>query len=153
MAKSYQEKMYEDYKRTHPTWHRDINGYETRERATRINQNRERIRDYKEPVQKKGTSTYKPPTGRQPKYEYHVVERGTMDLNGAGAGRKQAVKSKSGSSVGNMTKESYGVGWVQDGKVRTWNGHGNKGTGSGNSTNKAQKRKKTNQLLNSLTRR
>ena len=142
MAKSYQEKMYEDYKRTHPTWHRDVNT-EKKKNAQPDTRSAPATREWK------------PPVGRRPEYEYHTVERGNtgINLNGAGSGRKQAVKSKSGASTGNMSKESYGVGWVQDGKVRTWNGHGNKGIGNGNSTNKAQKRKKTNQLLNSLTRR
>ena len=129
MAKSYQEKMYDDYRRTHPTWRRDVN----------TEQKKKAPPDTRPaPVKKE----WNPPTGRQPKYEYHVVKRGS----------KPAVKSNGG-SAGNMSKGNYGVGWVQDGREMTWNGHGNRGSGNVNSTNKAQKRKKTNQLLNSLTRR
>ncbi len=84
MAKTYQEKMYDDYKRTHPTWHRDVKTQNT--------------------PQKK-TADWKPPSGKQPivkpvlivskprQKDTYPTQKGTAN-NGVGGTSRQNTKEK-----------------------------------------------------------
>ena len=117
MAKSYEEKMREDYYRGRK---RDVNKIKERDFAGRLGTaegngagvRKERVRDY---------------AGRSAGTAGGKGDRGNVSVSGySGAGGKSKPsmnKIRTGKSSGNSASvpQRTGKAWVQDGRVMTWN--------------------------------
>ena len=84
MAKTYQEKMYDDYKRTHPTWHRDVKTQNTQQKKTV---------DWKAPGGNKPTEKRVLNVSKPRLQDTYPTQKGTAN-NGVGGTSRRNTKEK-----------------------------------------------------------